>query len=297
MEFKNNINLYFLLILIIVASGCYSAVKNNVQIKEPVSIEAFSSQEDFKTYLEESKNSVSYAGGFYNSLGGAREVMEKRIMSDELTMSIAYEETDLDSAEPQRVSDTNVQVLGIDEPDIVKTDGKQIYFSSNYYFENKNIYFDYYKENQKTKIISAFPPEDLNLKTEIDKEGDLLLHNNILIIFSGNKIYGYNVSNAESPKQEWTIDLNTSFVSARLFKNKIYLITKNKINYYNPCPIIALNIDGIPRTIECNRIYHPNIKIPADTTYNAIVFDAETGEIQNAVSFIGTTSTSIVYMS
>ncbi|HDD72683.1 MAG TPA: hypothetical protein ENG00_01165, partial [Candidatus Aenigmarchaeota archaeon] len=41
---------------------------------------------------------------------------------------------------PERVSTTNVQVAGIDEPDIVKTDGKHIYISSEAYYYPVEIY-------------------------------------------------------------------------------------------------------------------------------------------------------------
>ncbi|MBU4481525.1 beta-propeller domain-containing protein, partial [Patescibacteria group bacterium] len=37
-------------------------------------------------------------------------------------------------AAPERVSETTVQVPGVDEPDIVKTDGKEIYFSPSQSF-------------------------------------------------------------------------------------------------------------------------------------------------------------------
>ncbi|MEM4647888.1 MAG: beta-propeller domain-containing protein [Candidatus Pacearchaeota archaeon] len=141
---------------------------------------------------------------------------------------------------PERVSETTVQVKGIDEPDIVKTDGYNIYFSKEPRYvisrppKESNFISPYYEIKSLLLLINAFPVENLKILSKIDKSGDLLLlkDEKILIIFDKNlnKIYGYDISEPKDPKEKWSIDLkNTSVITARLFKNKIYLATKRFI--------------------------------------------------------------------
>jgi uncharacterized secreted protein with C-terminal beta-propeller domain len=202
-------------------------------------IAKFSSEEEFKEYLQNASIETQYWGG---GLGG-------EILTDGAARMFAPAEGK--GAEPERVSETNVQVAGIDEPDIVKTNGKEIYFSHEYqYWWGGPIILEERiipPENQsKTSIIKAFPPADLALDATIDKSGNLLLSEKNLIVFSGDKIYGYDVSNPKSPVKKWDISLEDQnyLVGARLYKGKLYLITRNQINEAHPCPIKPLIAGG-----------------------------------------------------
>ncbi|MCK4429464.1 MAG: beta-propeller domain-containing protein [Candidatus Aenigmarchaeota archaeon] len=283
----------FVVVVLSIVFILVSSVPTTEQVfYESEGIKSFYSEQDFKDYLEESSELTSglYSFGAPQAMSSVREGGVDMVMEE--TAGGEWEK----SAEPGRVSETNVQVLGIDEPDIVKTDGKKIYYSAgrNYW---RNWGYDYNNYKGETKIISAFPPESLLLKTEISNSGDLLLHNNILVIFSGNKIYGYDVSNSESPKEEWNVELNTSLVTARLYNGKIYLVTKKAINHYRPCPIVPLSIRGIPINIECSRIYYPASPMHVDTTYNAIILNPGSGEIEKTISFVGSSGSTVIYMS
>jgi uncharacterized secreted protein with C-terminal beta-propeller domain len=195
----------------------------------------------------------------------------------------------------ERVSETNVQVPGIDEPDIVKTDGENIYFAQKWW-RYPVIWEGKYRHtsNQKTKVIKAFPPESLKIDYEIDKSGELLLYNKTLIIFGHDRIYGFDVSEGD---EKWKVELNSSLISARLYASKIYLITRSRIDFYDPCPIRPLSSNGIPVIIDCPRIYYPIQPVPVDVTYNVMILDAETGKVEKSMSFLGLASSSVVYMS
>jgi len=276
-----------LIILVVVAAVSYVFLYEYVPV-EVIGIESFSSEQEFKSYLQESTG--LYGWGYF---GGA---FMGTAMIGEAAPAAAVEKT---VAVPERVSTTTVQVVGIDEPDIVKTDGNEIYFSSygyrGYWWGLEAV--PYYRPSGEIKVVKSFPPEDLNVETKINRTGDLLLYNNTLIIFSGNKIYGQDVSNPESPQELWTIDMNSSMVGARLYNGKIYLITRKAIDPYHPCPIRPLSKDGVAVVIECTRIYHPTTYIPIDVTYNAIVLNPSSGEVEKTVSFVGSSGSSIVYMS
>ncbi len=204
----------------------------------------------------------------------------------------------------ERYSLTNVQIEGIDEPDIVKVDGENIYLSFNYPFyplpkptfqshflENKSIDEGY--ERYKTIIISAYPPERMEKKYEIKDFGQLLIQNKTLIIFSYNHISAYNISNGE---KMWNMEINGQFVTARLYEGKVYLITRKWIDYYKPCPIEILNIDGKPISVRCMEVFHPIQPIPATVTYNIMVINPKSGEVEKKISLIGSYD-SVIYMS
>lgn len=211
---------------------------------------------------------------------------------------------------PTRVSETNVQVPGIDEPDILKTDGKEIYFSPGkawpiwrepiFAEPELKIIPPYYKE-PKTKLIRAFPVEKLALDSEIEKSGDLLLMRNILVIFSREQILGYDVSDPKNPQKKWEIKLESksSILTSRLYNNKIYLVLANNIKREHPCPIKPLILEGKEIEIKCQEIYYPDLPYPptVDVTFLAMILDPLTGKIEKRVSFVGSLSNSVVYMS
>lgn len=209
-----------------------------------------------------------------------------------------------------RVSDTTVQVKGIDEPDIVKVDDKTLYVAGSelYYIMERpvvgveggavapSIYPPQY-DPPKTKLITVFPPADMALKSKIETSGDLLLlrDKKILTVFSSDKVVGYNVADTANPKEIWNkkLDQNTSIVSSRLYNGKIYLVTRTYVNQPDPCPIRPLG--GI--VIECFEMYRPVKVLPIDASFTAMVLNPETGTVEKELSFLGSTQDSIVYMS
>lgn len=291
-----------------------SASKNISGIKK------FSSEEDFKSYLEISSKLFGGSGGGF----GISRMMNETAPAAPGAMT-KNSTGGIGGGSADRVSETNVQVSGIDEPDIVKTDGKEIYFSGQQRFypgpipimrgdvsngitfeEQKMILPPYPIPGEETKIIKAFPPADLALDGKIDKQGDLLLYKNNLVVFSnagyyglGQEINGYDVSNPKSPAKKWTIKLdnNTSVITSRLLNGKIYLITKNNINTPSPCPFKPLSIDGIDLNIRCADIYHPIAPVPIDSTFIAMILNPSTGKSENTVSFVGSSGSSIIYVS
>jgi len=258
----------------------------------------FVSETDFKDYLEKGAALVQYFGGFG---GGQGQIALEAPTIDLGGMGVSKEAT------PSRVSETTVQVAGIDEPDVVKTDGKEIYFSPTTFWwgwqdrillaQEKMI--SPYPGKQETKIIKAFPPSDLTVEGKIENQGDLLLTKNTLAVFTWENIVGYDVSDPKNPKKQWSLrfENNGSLVAARLYKDKIYLVTKNSINEVRPCPIKPLSLNEKPLTVECSEIYHPILPIPVDVTFTALVVEPASGEVEKKISFVGSSGSSLVYMS
>ena len=275
----------------------------------PASLEGiakFSSEQEFKDYLEASaKETEGYYGGI--SITGARKGMADFDIAEGTPTPTSEAGIGTGEETMERVSETTVQTAGIDEPDIVKTDGKEIYFSpQRWYFPIRAFDVDEIApgkipqpQNKGIKAIKAFPPSDLKIDSEIEQTGNLLLSENILVVFSGQEIIGYDVSNPEKPNKKWDMELENRnyLVSSRLYQGKVYLVVKSRIDTYRPCPIRPLYIEGKALEIGCSQIYYPRVPVPVDITYSAMVLNPETGEIEKTVSFVGSSQESVVYMS
>lgn len=230
------------------------------------STKQFSSIEEYEQYLlSSSYRTYGYVGSY-----GEADGFEYSISDPLLKMKKA-----------DRSSDTNVQVKGIDEGDILKTDGRNIYLSDS-----------------RTKIVKAFPPKSLSVLGKIDKSGDLLLQDNTLVIFSEKAIYGFDVSNANQPQQRWRIKIEegTRVTDTRMKDGKIYFVANTSIS-----PAKAVNrflkVDGKPIDVAYGDIYYPGITINADSTYTVSALNPNTGNIEDKISFVGSSNDSVVYMS
>lgn len=280
--------------------------------KEKISeIKKFSSEQEFKDYLEKAKN----ISGSFGGRGGGLETQAVK-SSDAVN---APQAAGLGGG-PSRVSETNVQVAGIDEPDAVKTDGKEIYFSVprpeimpmddtvGRSDESKELFP--LQMTGGTKTIKAFPPDDLKVDSKIDKSGDLLLIGKTLIVIpteryywsqNGSKIYGYDVSNPEKPKEIWNIELksSTSIAGAREYNGKIYLAIKTDFGDDGSCLLKPLAVKGSDFSLKCTDIYHPISVVPTNAAYTAMMIDPSSGNIEKNISFTGTSdyNSSVVYMS
>ena len=275
-------------------------------------LKSFSSAEEFLSYVD--KGSDIGVSGFFSAERTMQ--MTPSLAVDDLSANKMIEGELPVAGGAERVSETNVQVMGIDEPDIVKTDGKNIFTSLDrpvlYREAIEPMVIEVDEENlvdskrvmprkiiePTTSVISAFPPADLEKISDIEKSGNLLLSDDNLMIFGRDEIVAYDVSDPSVPEREWDIQIedNTQIHTSRLFGDDIYVITSTYINYDRPCPLSPLSpIGGLE--IACDRIYHPINPVQTDTTYSVMKIDVETGEISESISFVGSTRSSVIYMS
>lgn len=246
-------------------------------------------KELFKEFVSKS---TSHGYAYYNILGGYRSASKKVEYAVSGELGIPE-----DSNNVVRYSETNVQVRGIDEEDIVKTDGNYIYFSPENYYSIVKYYKEYYPYHivKKTYIIDALPPESAEVIKDISNGGTLYLYNNNLVIieYDNGKILNYNVSNPKSPKLKWEMNLNGSYVDSRVYNGKLYLIV-SKFDDIN-CPIIWNNLK-----INYNNYYLPiipdTVSSNFDRTYIISSIDINSGKIDRAIATAGTYDTTI-YMS
>lgn len=254
--------------------------------------EKFRSEQEMRDYLSQ----VSQTTGF------------DEVARDSVVPFGAPEALSVTPEEAARVSTTNVQVYGLDEPDIVKTDGRSIFASTQNFrtleralpvepFVGEDRIMPPYEE-PSIKVVSALPHREINLASELDASGDMLVYEDRLMVFEYNKVRGFDISNPASPYEAWSysLDENFNYATARLKDGKVYLVTARHADYSLPCPVPFLR-GASELTIACTDIYHPDISVPVDTMYSIVKLDAMTGRVEDSLSFLGDSDSGVVYMS
>lgn len=147
------------IILVISSIPVYVYLTDKPENLVPIELNQFASYDELKTFLENTSNS----GNYYYSRGGA--------------FTLGFEDFSADVNAPQpavpveptaaEYSETNVQVEGVDEADIVKTDGEYIYIVSG----------------SNLTIVKAFPAEEAQILSKIVLEGGITG-----IFINGNKL-------------------------------------------------------------------------------------------------------------
>ena len=128
-------------------------------------------------------------------------------------------------------SKTNIQVEGVDEADIIKTDGDYIYSISDNYVVITNV-----KDPENTFI-------ETKLYTDSAIPHNLLLYNNYLVVFSysnASNYYNqntlveiYDVSNKSNIKRIKSFELYESYYTSRCIDGKLYVFSKGYLREEN----------------------------------------------------------------
>ncbi len=267
-------------------------------------IKKFESADELRTFLEENQTGSSQGNnvmeesvrtlaapsagldagldyGTYTGLGEAQDVALKAPGSDDY-------------------SQTNVQVEGVDEADIVKTDGKNVYA-----VVNNSLY-----------IVGAYPAENSEVLSKIefeDRPQEIYIEGNRLVVFGqNNMIYKtslyesfrrrgnytffklFDISDPKNPKQLRDLDFEGSYSNSRMIGDYVYFVTNNYNYYYiDDEPVIPRIIeDGVAMNNDCTgtKCFVPGIyyfDIPYNdynmTTITAINIKDEKAEIKGDV--------------
>jgi len=257
-------------------------------IENTEGVSTFADADDFRQYLADAPSGNGGVGvggvGTRTDAGFATEDgTAARRQLDQAAPSGGAESGGGGGETVQRESDTNVQVEGIDEPDILKTSNGRIIYSSG--------------SDDETKVVDALPPEDMNVTETISGSGDMLLSGDggTLVALRDDEMVGYDING--SPSETWTAELNDSIVEARLHDGTVYAVLSSEIDRENPCPIRPMSVEGRDVVVPCDRIHYPDEPISVDTTYTVVGIDAETGETEGRTSFVGSAAKTVVYVS
>jgi uncharacterized secreted protein with C-terminal beta-propeller domain len=138
-------------------------------------------------------------------------------------------------------STTNIQVAGVDEADIVKTDGEYIYLVSG----------------NRTIIVKAYPPEQAQVLSEIELEGTIIgifISGDRLVVFEEETPYYlyysdmplvkesyigyvspkmfvkvYDVSDKENPQLQRELSADGQYVSSRMIGDYAYVVINEPV--------------------------------------------------------------------
>jgi inhibitor of cysteine peptidase len=201
----------------------------------------FSSFEELENFMK--NNQMIYQRGGYELSGGIAGPNTGFLPS-----AIAGTKADVTGD----YSTTNIQVSGVDEADIVKTDGKYVYAVSG----------------NTVVIIDAYPAENAKIASKINMEEvptEIFVNENKLIMFGSTFIKVYDVSNKETPILRRDVSFDGNYFDSRMIGNYVYVIVSSPIYYQGEIELPRISSDGKDQTTPANEIYYFDVP---DYSYN-----------------------------
>ncbi len=175
-------------------------------------LKKFSSYEELKSFLETS--SQAYPDYFWS------------FPSQTFGLRATATESSASGLSVPDYSTTNIQVEGVDEADVVKTDGEYIYVVSN----------------KSVVIAKAYPAEEAEVISKIDLDGTIrgvFINEDRLIVFEdeGYRVYEkstyetprtfirvYDISDRTNPNQARNVSLDGYYFNSRMIGDYVYVV-------------------------------------------------------------------------
>ena len=248
MDLDTNILLGFIVLVVVGASllaypymglvNVGGGTSNGVTISQFKEVPRFQNYDELKTAFDEAD--YAYRGG----------VMEDMVFGVPMAMTTGVQKSISNEIGSSDFSTTNIQVEGVDEADIVKTDGKYIYNFSD----------------RKLVITDAYPIEGSKIVSETELEGvrptEMFVLGDKLLVF-GNAYFEYNkakkisgdgisveemrlpgyyssnsvavrlydISDRENPVLEKELDFEGNYLTSRMIGNNAYFVVNSYPNY------------------------------------------------------------------
>ncbi|RJS89484.1 hypothetical protein CW700_04215 [Candidatus Bathyarchaeota archaeon] len=161
-------------------------------------------------------------------------------------------------------SATNIQVAGVDEADIVKTDGRYLYLVSG-----SALY-----------ILRAYPPEEAEVLSRLELSGaiaGIFVNDDKLVVFQEDsglyspggsyRIYApfsilvYDLSDRSRPLLERNVTIDGYYFNSRMIGDYVYVVVNKPARLINDS-VVSLPVfysDGNKREVEATSIYYINL--------------------------------------
>lgn len=173
-----------------------------------------------------------------------------------------------DAAAGAGYSKTNVQTVGIDEADIIKTDGQYIYYASS----NLHTVTIYRVNGEETEAVKNLYVEEVGGLSEIYVDGDMLLA--VGDSYRNEKyqivLAKYDITDRKNPKLVGTFSQEGNRIETRKTGDIVYVVTEVRRNADN----IKKNVPETFIPSVCDKLLEPiDIFIPDETqgtTYTVI---------------------------
>lgn len=302
-------------VMVVIASTTYVLITINPNMEimpgfPQYDISNFESYDEFNSYL---KNNYDMNNEKYNFPEISFTTGIRSEASGDLNQDITVTE-DSDNF----YSDTNIQELGVDEPDIIKTDGNYLYVISNL-----NLYIIYSYPAEDAEIISIITFNESERPNNLFINGDrlaVITQAYIYRIYQGfddkitdeekiwedttkTHVFIYDLSDINNPNEIYDLEIEGYYSNARMIGDYVYVITTQYA--YEPILYITEDTTYIPKIsvndniekIGLNDIYYVNSPDISKTMTNIISFDIkdESIEVTAEVFILGTPST--IYVS
>lgn len=198
-------------------------------------------------------------------------------------------------------SQTNIQVSGVDEADIVKTDGNYIYC-----IENKKVLVINVKDPQNIKIESTIEyeesarPKELYIndnklvvildKSDVNKYNNSTICYDMIVYDSETLVITYDMRSKENLAEKRKIEVEGRYVSSRMINDEVYVVTTKTIYNADENNILPQyrdsTIDNEKHAIDLEKLlYVPGSN---DNSYVTIVgFSVKNTEEANIKTILG----------
>ncbi|QTD40586.1 beta-propeller domain-containing protein [Sporosarcina sp. Te-1] len=193
--------------------------QNKIKFTMYESIETVTSADELKAYFEMAKN--------LQSKGQSEAIVVESVQFEE-------ERSDKASSESSGHSETNVQVQGIDEPDIMKTDGDYVYTIAEKTVRITDIRNDQLKKAASIKMEEDFYPSQLFIQEDtlivlgekmIRQSKKIAAGDQIMPMDGMTTIRLYDVKNKTAPKLLREVGAEGYLSSARMTDGTVYVVT------------------------------------------------------------------------
>ncbi len=263
--------------LLIAANVAYFYFQNQGQEVQVDNLARFKSDKELVQAFEKvyeakrSRNQIGIISGIKKVVGGL--FFRGRdgpigLTSGVKTGSIMEASRNIASESSQKATDyskTNIQVEGVDEADVIKTDGKYIYTLTK----------------GKLVIVEAYPADEAEILSTVELNGfnprELFIENNNLLVFGsvnynfdkneyGEKLSNpksmsamsvrlYDISNKENPKLLRTVDFEGNYLTSRKIDSYVYFVVNSYPGYRDD----VLCEDIVPRYRETDDDLYPRV--------------------------------------
>ena len=279
-----------LLVIAVFASGCTgTATPAPPDQKDLKDLKKFNSTAEIEQYLR--------AAGAIGGIPGAGEGVIKDSMA--VPVSAGSQGGAID------YSQTNVQVVGVDEPDIVKNDDRYIYTVAG----------------QALVIVDAYPAANASVifKTDLsDTPRNLFVTGDRLVLFTvgsgGSAVSGvspapaigkeiapappvrryspathvviYDITDRRSPRVMKDYSVDGEYLDARMINSSVYLVTQEQIYPYSNDPIIVPALREGARTVVQPDVWYFDNPDQQYTFTTITALDAKSGNQKDAQTYL-----------
>jgi len=205
---------------------------------------------------------IEYCTGTLNRFRSYEELKEfikyrrPKFESSQYPSSLnSYGLSELKTLDEGGYSRTNIQVEGVDEADIVKTDGEYIYVISD----------------QKVVIVKAYPAEEAAVLSKIIVNGTLkqiFINKKRLVVFYENHsrseiktfIDVYDISDRENPEVKRDISFDGRYFSSRMIGDYVYVVVKKGAQLVKDEVVLPeMQSGGVTKLMCATEIYYSDI--------------------------------------